>query len=370
MGQSCLAMWSFTIAIAFVLSVTSSQGGLVRRSINDKPKPYTNGIDLLTMGEAGEAIKRSFQAAGAELEQMAEELENEVESITKLTTYIDLTETEKISKALAEAMDIKSLLNDQRTELSSLADTTIRQCDIIVRKFKETAAGTRKLDRGMRSILRSMRTLLSVSEEKLKEAKDTITAMREKINKVLATLRFFKGLISAAKEKEEDLKQGRAGKTTANIIGGIMKDIKSGADGYRKAKKSEKTYSIIESVVGGLTRLTTAIVEAVNMDDIAPMLDKVLSKVDDAIDIVERQKEAMQKELALITVWKDAVNLVKQNVFQGKEEKGEEEKGEDEQEIYNEIEEIIEEGDVKEITDSFEGLKKAAEEYLKHISEN
>merc|ERR1712066_757394 len=366
MGQSCLAMGSFTIAIAFLLSVTSSEGGLVRRSINDKPKPYTNGKDLLTMGEAGEAIKRSFQAAGAELEQMAEDLENEVESISKLTAYIDLTETEKISKAL----DIQSLLNDQRTELRSLADTTIRQCDTIVRKFKETAAGTGKLDRGMRSILRSMRTLLAVSEEKLKEAKDTITAMREKINKVLATLRFFKGLISAAKEKDEALKRGLTGKTTANIIGGIMKDIKSGADGYRKAKKSEKTSSIIESVVGGLTRLTTAIVEAVNMEDISPMLDKVLSKVDDAIDIVERQKEAMQKELALITVWKDAVNLVKQDVFQGKEEKGEEEKGEDEQEIYNEIEEIIEDGDVKEITDSFEGLKKAAEEYLQHISEN
>ena len=63
LSQFGLAMWSLTITITVVLlSVTSSQGGLVRRSINDKPRPYTSGRNLLTMGGAVEAIKMSFKS--------------------------------------------------------------------------------------------------------------------------------------------------------------------------------------------------------------------------------------------------------------------------------------------------------------------
>ena len=54
-------------------------------------------------------IKRSFQGAGSELEQMAENLENEVDEISQLTAYINLTETKKMSEALAEAMNIQTV---------------------------------------------------------------------------------------------------------------------------------------------------------------------------------------------------------------------------------------------------------------------
>ena len=101
-------MWGLTITIAF-LTVTSSHGGLVRRSINDKPKPYTSAKNLLSMGAAGEAIKKSFEGAGSELEEMARELENEVNSISDLAAYINGTETEKMSEALAEAKNIQSV---------------------------------------------------------------------------------------------------------------------------------------------------------------------------------------------------------------------------------------------------------------------
>ena len=102
-------MRSFTITIAFLLTVSSSYGGLVRGSINDKPKPYTSAKNLLSMGAAGEAIKKSFEGAGSELEEMARELENEVNSISDLAAYINGTETEKMSEALAEAKNIQSV---------------------------------------------------------------------------------------------------------------------------------------------------------------------------------------------------------------------------------------------------------------------
>merc|ERR1719410_1892211 len=357
-------MWTFTITITLLLTVTSSHGGLVRRSISDKPKPYTSGKNLLTMGSAGEAIKKSFQGAGSELEKMAKDLENEVEEISDLAAYIDLKETERMSEALAEAKNIQSLMNDQRTELSGLAKNTISKCETIVNRFKDMAAGTRKLDSGMRSVLRNMRKLLEHSEEKLKEAKVTIKTLREKINKVLATLRVFKGLIKAAKERDEAVSQGLPTEDITNIVGGIVTDIKTGADGFRKAKKGDGTISVITSVVSGLTRAITGIMKAVNRPEVGPKLDGALSKVNGAITIVEKQKEAMEKEVELIIVWKDAVEIVKIGVFNSDLK---EKKEEEEQELYEEIEEIIEDGDLEEITDPFESLKDAANGYLLHV---
>jgi len=337
---------------------------LVRRSINDKPKPYTSAKNLLSMGAAGEAIKKSFEGAGSELEEMARELENEVNSISDLAAYINGTETEKMSEALAEAKNIQSLMNDQRTELSGLAKNTISKCERIVKKLGETVSGKRGLDSGMRSMLRDMRNLLISSEEKLKEAKETIKTLREKINKVLATLRVFKGLIKAAKTKDENLKRGLPAEDIQNILGGITKDIMGGVDGYQKAKKGDGTASVLGSILGGITRLTAGIIKAVNRPDVGPKLDSALRNIDKAIRIVQEQKEAMEKEAELIIMWKDAVLLVKQDVFGGNlKERTEKE----DQDLYEEIEEIIEDGDVQEIYDSFNGLRDAASGYLNHV---
>merc|ERR1719410_2140663 len=354
-------MWTFTITITLLLTVTSSHGGLVRRSISDKPKPYTSGKNLLTMGSAGEAIKKSFQGAGSELEKMAEDLENEVEEISDLAAYIDLKETERMSEALAEAKNIQSLMNDQRTELSGLAKQTIHKSERIIKKFGEMVDGSREVDRGMRSVLRDMRSLLRFSEGKLKTAKETISTLTEKINKVLASLRVFQGLIKAAKERDEAISAGLPAKTAEEIITGITSDIKSGVDGYNAAKPGDETISIVTSVLGGITRLTTSIVKAVNREDVGPKLSSALRKTNKAIDIVTKQKNSMEKEVELIIVWKDAVANVKNDVFDGNLEEGREE---DEQELYEEIKEIIEDGDVKELNDAFSGLKDAAQSYL------
>ena len=107
LSQFGLAMWSLTITIVLLLTVTSSHGGLVRRSINDKPRPYTSGKDLLTMGGAGEAIRKSFE--GFELEEMAKDLEKELVEISQVAAHINFTETEKMSEALALAKNIKSV---------------------------------------------------------------------------------------------------------------------------------------------------------------------------------------------------------------------------------------------------------------------
>merc|ERR1712012_449283 len=294
MGQLSLAvvMQSFTVAIAILCSLSFSSGGVVRRSVESKP--YENAKELLSMKGAGEAIKNSFESAGSDLEDLAEKLNKEVTSIADLAAYINGTETEKMSEALAEAKNIQSLMNDQRTELSGLAKQTISKSERIIKKFREMAAGSRKVDRGMRSVLRDMRSLLRFSEGKLKTAKETISTLREKTNKVLASLQVFK--LKTAKETISTLRE---------------------------------------------------------------KINKVLASL-------QVLKKSMEKEVELIVLWKDAVEFAMQDVFAGDlKDKSEE----DAQDLYEEIEGIIEDGDVESLYEYFNGLKDAAQSYLSHIGD-
>merc|ERR1711953_703345 len=295
MGQLSLAvaMQSFTVAIAILCSLSFSSGRVVRRSVESKP--YENTKELLSMKGAGEAIKKSFESAGSNLEALADELDKEVTSIADLAAYINGTETEKMSEALAEAKNIQSLMNDQRTELSGLAKQTISKSERIIKKFREMAAGSRKVDRGMRSVLRDMRSLLRFSEGKLKTAKETISTLREKTNKVLASLQVF------------------------------------------KSKTAKETISTLREKI-----------------------NKVLASL-------QVLMKSMGKEVLISFVWKDAVEEVMQDLFAGDlKDKSEE----DAQDLYEEIEGIIEDGDVDvDVYEYFNGLKDAAQSYLSHIGD-
>jgi len=315
------------------------------------------------MKGASEAIKKAFDSAGNEMEELADKLEEEVDSLARLSSYINDTETERISDALAEALNIQNLLNDQRTELSGLAKETIRKCERIVKKFEETVDKKRELDSGMRSILRDMRSLLSQSERKLGEAKDIIKDLREKINKVFATLRVFKGLVQAAKDKQDKLDTLDGAEDIQNIMGAITSSIVNGVDGYGKAEDEDKTTSLIASITGGITKLTASIIKAVTRPDIGPTLDSALNNVNSAIDIVKKQAKEMEEEVALIIVWEGAVDLVKSDVFGGDLEGGKEE----DRILFEDIQGIIEDGDVAEIYEAFNILKDAAQNYLSAI---
>merc|ERR1719213_1111297 len=179
-------MRTIIITVGFLLTATSTYGGVVRRSVSKKP--YNNAKELLQMKGASDAIRKGFQSAGSELHTLAKKLEDEVKDLSDLTAYLDLKETDRMKDALAEAMNIKSLMDAQRTELSGLAKTTIDKCTKIREKFEEMVAKEKGLDSGMRSVLRKMKSLLKTSETKLTEAKKTTFDLTEKVNNVLASL--------------------------------------------------------------------------------------------------------------------------------------------------------------------------------------
>merc|ERR1711902_370165 len=233
----------------------------------------------------------------------------------------------------------------------------IDKCTKIREKFEEMVDKERYLDSGMRSVLRKMKSLLRTSETKLTEAKKVIIELTEKVNKVLSGLRVFKGLIEAAKEKDEGL--DNTGQHISEISGGIIKSIRNGIDGYKKAKDDDKTMSVVGSILDGITSLTTSVVKILEKPEIGPMVEEALESVNEAVTIIEKQKAFMGKELELVIIWKDAVQTVKSDVFNSdlKERK----EGEEPEDLYEDIKDMIEDEDMDDIYDAFDGLKGAAQ---------
>jgi len=244
-------------------------------------------------------------------------------------------------------------MNDQRIELSKLARQTIKKSETILEEFQETVARKQDVESGMTAILREMRSLLLFSERKLKEAKENILSLTEKINKVMAILRVFKGLTQAAKTKEQEASRQR---NTGDIIKGIFCDIATGVDGFSRANPGDGTSSVIMSLVGGLTRLTTGIMKTFNKPIVGSLLSTALNKINGAIAIVTQQRDFMKREVDLIIVWKNSVDAVKNDVYQGELKV-----------LFDEIQEMIDDGDVEEIYEAFRGMKAAAQNYLGQI---
>ena len=88
------------------------------------------------------------------------------------------------------------------------------------------------------------------------------------------------------------------------------------------------------------------------------MLGRALKMINGAIDTVTNQREVMEDGVKRIIIWRDALD-----VFQGDLKGGEKE----DQDLFNEMKEIIEDGDVDEIYEAYNSLMDAAQNYLTQI---
>merc|ERR550525_598155 len=353
---------SITATITLSLLVATSYGGVVRRSI---PSSIKNGKDLLSMKGASDAIKRSFKSAGKELEELSDKLEKEVKRLVKLSAYINETQAQKITDALAEAKNINSLMNDQRVELAGLAKTTITQTDRIVQKIKDIVAEDREFDSGMRSMLRSMKSLLKTSERKLDLAKKNIDKLREKVNAILATLETLKGLVEGVQEKEEALASAATAKDVGKIIEGLAKDTtETILKGTENKASSANTASIVQSAFSGIARFAVSLVKVLQRPDVAQDLEDAVTEIGKAIDIIEKQKGNMNDEYKIITQWRDAVEKVKNDVFDTDFDT-------DEEDLVDNIKEIISDPrDINEIYEAFGDLRSAASAYIRQVKQS
>merc|ERR1719300_583134 len=208
-------------------------------------------------------------------------------------------------------------------------------------------------------MLRSMRSLLKTSERKLNEAKENIDKLRVKVNKILATLQVLKGFVEEVKEREEGLNGSKTAEGVTAILEGVANDV---ADGIEEADGTAAT--TVTRVFSGISKFVVGLVKVLERPDVTGMLSSALENIQSAIEIIKKQKDNMEKEVALIIQWRDAIDTVKQDVFSGDLDG-------DEQDLVDEIEDIIsDDRDVNEIYDAFGELKNAASAYLTQVKKS
>merc|ERR1711953_270753 len=217
----------------------------------------------------------------------------------------------------------------------------------------------------MRSLLRSMKSLLNTSERKLDTAKETINTLREKVNGILATLQILKATVEEVQKKEEAIGATATATEVGNIFEDIAGTITKGIEDSEKAKtRKDSTASIVQNTFSGITKLAVSVVNILKRPDVSGLLSKALENIEYAIDVVKKQKSNMEAELAIIIIWRDAVDTVKQDVFDGDLDG-------DEEDLVAEIEDIISyDDDVNEIYEAFAELKSAAQVYLKQVAKS
>merc|ERR1712154_287128 len=270
-----------TITITLTLLAATTHGGVARRSIASSV--VKSGKDLLSMKGASDAIKRSFKSAGKELEELSDKLEEEVKRLVKLSAYINETQAQKITDALAEAKNINEL--------------------------------------------------------------------REKVNTILATLESLKGLVEVVKDQEAALSKAETAKDVGKLIEGLATDTtKTILKGTENEASSKNTVSIVQSAFSGIARFAVSLAKVLQRPDVAGDLEDAVTEIGKAISIINKQKKNMDDELTIIIQWRDAVEKVKNDVFDADLDASEED-------LIENIKDIISDPrDVSEIYEAFGDL--------------
>jgi len=251
--------------------------------------------------------------------------------------------------------------------LAKLAKMTKTETARIVEKIKDIVAEDRDFDGDMRSRLRSIMSLLKTSERKLDLAKKNINNLREKVNTILAFLEILKDLAEAVQEKEEFLLAStHAAEDIGNIIQGLANIIHTSfikdttqllLKGTGNEASSADTAYIVWNAFAGIDRFGVSLVKVLQRPDVAGDLNTAVTNIGKAMTIINKQKDNMDAELTIIIQWRDAVETVKEDVFDA--------------DLVDNIKDVISEPrDLNEIYDAFGDLKYAASAYLRQVSES
>ena len=149
----------------------------------------------------------------------------------------------------------------------------------------------------------------------------------------------------------------------ANVISGIVGIVGTSIQAVESSDSLRKIPSVVKSFVSDVNNFDERLVFALTRPDMSRMLTRVEGKIDNAVGTVSKLQEGIHEEKLLLIGWKDAVDVVTFDVYDDNLEGG----SEDNQEIFDQIKEIIVDGDVEEIYEVFTDLEKAGQSYLDHI---
>ena len=122
--------------------------------------------------------------------------------------------------------------------------------------------------------------------------------------------------------------------------------------------------ALFQSLQDGYIDISDSVEEIFKSQGISDMLRRAFSKIDGTVGIVSELHESINGEVQIIIEWRDWVEIVANDAFFGNLEGGSEEY----QDIFDEIKEMIGDGDVEEIYEAFNELESSARSYLDHIN--
>jgi len=341
----------FTFDGTFTASITK------REVSNAKP----SAKEVLAMDGAVKNLQQKLKNAKSDLEEVAEKMERNIQSIVEMSEYITANEQDEIKNALVQANNVDDRMKKLRTDLAQLAKTTVSQTTRIITKMQDISSGKSTFDDRGRSLFRSMRALLVTSERRLTEAEVEIEKLTNEINQVSAGLLIFQAMVKGAINKESQLSSTQIkDDVLSNINSLVGNGLKIGAAWAAPAKKKSQTEKILATVQGlipAVTKITNTIFDAVNRQDVLPKLEATLEDVTRVVGIVEKQSDDIQIDRQIVTKWKGIV----QDIRDEWDVAGE-------QDFIDEIESVMDsESDIMEVIEGYVNLKTVAQEYIDHI---
>jgi len=324
------------------------------KSVNDQVRE--NPTDLFKLKNIKDAIMKNLNDGKAALGKIAATIEKNIDEIISLSTYITDDDEKKIQNALAQAKDVQKLVTVIRLEMLDLAEQTIKKSKAVITKVTQIGTGEKTLEERGRSLLRSMNSLLKTSERKLKETKDEIEKLNNKMSNITSGLLVIKAKIKAAIEGETSLNSARSWNLTQESLETTLKHVTNVIDitEDEKASTTAKVMKSISGIIPDILKIGISITKAVSKADVVSDLEKISDDVLLALAIVEVQNEGMKKDMELIVEWKNVVGSIR------------DEWGRTEEEFMDAMEEAIVD-DWEEIVENFEELKSAAQNYINHV---
>merc|ERR1712168_638634 len=193
------------------------------KSVNDQVRE--NPTDLFKLKNIKDAIMKNLNDGKAALGKIAATIEKNIDEIISLSTYITDDDEKKIQNALAQAKDVQKLVTVIRLEMLDLAEQTIKKSKAVITKVTQIGTGEKTLEERGRSLLRSMNSLLKTSERKLKETKDEIEKLNNKMSNITSGLLVIKAKIKAAIEGETSLNSARSWNLTQESLETTLKHV-------------------------------------------------------------------------------------------------------------------------------------------------
>ena len=173
---------------------------------------------IRTMGIIKDVMLSPLQAAINALEEQISNIQNRIDGLTK-------EQKMRIPKAMEKLLQVQRDLIITRERLVSLASSTIKRVNSLIRVISKIGRRSRRVNVKVRIMLRKFDSLLANSKNQLKTSLDKYTSMSNRLYEIKSDLVYFGKSVMEQAERMEKKYDNWASKTRAAVYGGCAVTI-------------------------------------------------------------------------------------------------------------------------------------------------